>query len=455
MTTLDTRGNPISLCSSFALDRYDAAVELLHGYFGDPPEVIEAVLADEPEFVMGYCLRAALMVISTEKAAVETLRDSVEVAELLWYKANDRERRHIAAARAWLKGDFAGAARTYGEIVRIYPHDTLAIQVAHICDFMLGNRTMLRDRIARVLTHWDEDMPGYGYILGMYAFGLEENGEYERAESIGRRAVAMNPRDPWAIHAVAHVMEMQGRTAEGIAWLTERVDDWAEDNAFAYHNWWHLALFHLELGEVDHVLELYDTCIRPTRSAVALEMVDASALLWRLELRGENVGRHWRELADTWEPMIDDTYYTFNDAHAMMALAATNRRPAMRRLIDAMERCAGGAGTNAVMTRDVGLPVARAIRAFSQGDYGSTVELLQAVVPIALRFGGSNAQRDVLSLTLLEAALRGRQGRLAKALVKERFEVKPTSPFNWTAIARAFELLGDRAAASRARAQAV
>jgi len=455
MTTLDTRGNPVSLCSSYAMERYETAVELLHGYFGDPLAVVESVLADEPEFVMGYCLRAALMVISTEKAAVETLRDSVEVAELLWYKANDRERRHIAAARAWLNGDFEGASRTYGEIVRIYPHDTLAIQVAHVCDFMLGNRTMLRDRIARALTHWDEEMPGYGYILGMYAFGLEENGEYERAESIGRRAVAMNPRDPWAIHAVAHVMEMQGRTAEGIAWLTDRVDDWAEDNAFAYHNWWHLALFHLELGEVDRVLELYDTCIRPIHSTVALEMVDASALLWRLELRGENVGCRWRELADAWEPMVEDAYYTFNDAHAMMALAATNRRGAMRQLIAAMERCAGGAGSNAVMTREVGLPVARAIRSFAHGDYAAAVELLQPVVPIAVRFGGSNAQRDVLSLTLLEAALRGRQGRLAKALVKERFEIKPTSPFNWAAIARAFELLGDRAAASRARAQAV
>jgi len=455
MTTLDTRGNPVSLCSSYALDRYERAVELLHGYYGDPLAVIDAVLADEPEFVMGYCLRAALMVISTEKAAVDTLRDSVEVAELLWYKANDRERRHIAAARAWLNGDFEGASRTYGEIVRIYPHDTLAIQVAHICDFMLGNRTMLRDRIARVLTHWDEDMQGYGYIVGMYAFGLEENGEYARAESIGRRAVALNPRDPWAIHAVAHVMEMQGRTAEGIAWLTDRVDDWAEDNAFAYHNWWHLALFHLELGQIERVLELYDTCICPHRSTVALEMVDASALLWRLELRGENVGRRWKELADTWEPMIDDAYYTFNDAHAMMAFAATNRRGAMRQLISAMERCAGGAGTNAKMTRDVGLPVAKAFRAFVNGDYATTVELLQPVVPVAVGFGGSNAQRDVLSLTLLEGALRGRQGRLAKALVKERFEIKPTSPFNWTAIARAFELLGDRAAASRARAQAV
>jgi len=153
--------------------------------------------------------------------------------------------------------------------------------------------------------------------------------------------------------------------------------------------------------------------------------------------------------------MIEDAYYTFNDAHAMMALAATNRRGPMRQLIAAMERCAGGAGSNAVMTRDVRLPVARAIRAFAHGDYAAAVELLQPVVPIAVRFGGSNAQRDVLSLTLLEAALRGRQGRLAKALVKERFEIKPTSPFNWTAIARAFELLGDRAAASRARAQAV
>ena len=156
---------------------------------------------------------------------------------------------------------------------------------------------MLRDRVAQVLPHWDASMPGYGYVLGMYAFGLEETALYSRAEDIGRRALEINPRDPWAVHAVTHVMEMQGRLRDGIEWLTAREKDWAPNNGFAFHNWWHLALFHLDAGDIARVLELYDRRIRPAPSQVPLEMIDASAMLWRLELRGIDVGARWQQLA--------------------------------------------------------------------------------------------------------------------------------------------------------------
>ena len=155
---------------------------------------------------------------------------------------------------------------------------------------------MLRDRVAQVLPTWDTSTPGYGYVLGMYAFGLEETALYSRAEDIGRRALDINRRDAWAVHAVTHVMEMQGRLRDGIDWLTSRESDWSVNNGFAFHNWWHLALFHLEAGNFARVLELYDQRIRATPSQVPLEMIDATALLWRLELR---VGERRRALAET------------------------------------------------------------------------------------------------------------------------------------------------------------
>ena len=129
---------------------------------------------------------------------------------------------------------------------------------AQIGDFLLGYSQMLRDRVARVLPHWHRDVPGYGFILGMHAFGLEEAGDYARAEASGREAVALNPRDGWAVHAVAHVLEMNGRTEEGVGWLRDSAGSWAPGNMFAYHNWWHLALFHLDRGEIAEALRLFD-----------------------------------------------------------------------------------------------------------------------------------------------------------------------------------------------------
>src|SRR5690606_14103564 len=182
-----------------------------------------------------------------------------------------------------------------------------------------GNARMLRDRIARALPSWDETMPGFHAVLGMHAFGLEESGDYGRAERQGRRAVELEPRDGWAQHAVAHVMEMQSRQRDGIAWMRANTDNWTKESFLQVHNWWHLALYHFDLGEADEVLALYDGPIFGDRSTVALNMVDASALLWRLHLAGVDAGNRWDALAANWESHADAANYAFNDAHAMMA----------------------------------------------------------------------------------------------------------------------------------------
>ncbi len=454
MSLSDHRDVPYSTANRAALEKFESASELLHGYYNDPLAEIDAALNEDPEFVMGHCFRAGLMAISTEKAAEPELRQSLEAAEAFADRANERERGHIAALRSWLDGDMERAVEHYGSVLIDYPRDAFALQMAHLGDFFLGQSSLLRDRIARVLPDWDASTPGYGYVLGFHAFGLEEMGDYARAEDSGRQAVALNARDPWAIHAVAHVMEMQGRTGDGIAWLTERADDWAPDNGFAYHNWWHLALYHLEQGETDRALALYDTAVRPERSEIVMEMVDASALLWRLHLRGVDVGDRWRELADRYEPLVKDANYVFNDFHAMMAFVADGRRDAAKKLLAALDRRVTEGGTNAYMTRYVGLPLCRALAAFGEAEFETAAYTLMRIRPNAHRFGGSHAQRDILSLTLIEAALRGGQPRLARALLAERTSLKPDSPFAWHLTARALAQLEDNEGAEQALSRA-
>ena len=233
-------------------------------------------------------------------------------------------------------------------------------------------------------------------------------------------------------------MEMQGRTHEGIQWLQEHEPGWgAPDNLFAIHHAWHLALFHLELGDHAEALRVYDARIRAGGSTVALDLVDASALLWRLRLRGAEVGTRWREIADGWAASDASGWYAFNDMHAMMSFLADGRTANAEALLATLARHAHEGGTNAMMTREVGLPACQAMVAFERGDYATALDILEPLRVVAHRFGGSHAQRDVLSLTLIEAALRGRSGNFARALAAERLALKPSSPFNRELAARA------------------
>lgn len=454
MSLHDARGCPVSTNSRSSLQQYENALDLSLSYRLDPLAAIQATLDADPTFAMGHCLRAGLMIMASDRMVVPLLAQSVEAVEALGRQANLRERAHAAAASAWLDGDFAACVRRYGDIVLEYPNDLLALQVAHIGDFFLGASFMLRDRIAQVLPMWSPEIPGYGYMLGMYAFGLEETALYSRAEDIGRRALEVNAADAWAVHAVTHVMEMQGRMRDGIDWLTSREKDWAVNNGFAFHNWWHLALFHLDAGNVAQVLELYDRRIRTTPAPMPLEMIDASALLWRLELRGVDVADRWKALATCWEPFAEHGYYAFNDVHAVMAFIGARRFDLAQRALGALERSAAGADTNAMMSREVGVPLARALISFAYGRYDETVELLSPIRTIASRFGGSHAQRDLIHLTLVEASLRSGQAKLARALIAERTQLKPSSPSNWNLTARVLDLGGDAVGAKKARENA-
>jgi tetratricopeptide (TPR) repeat protein len=454
MSLTDCRGVPVSTANRALLQEYERATDLFASYFVDPFAVIQATLQQEPAFAAGHCLRAALVVTATDRTLTPMLSESVEAVEALGRRANERERAHAAAARKWLEGDFEGSVRAYGDILLEYPRDLIALQTAHLGDFYLGASSMLRDRVAQVLPHWDASTPGFGYVLGMYSFGLEETALYAKAEDTGRRALELNRRDPWAVHAVVHVMEMQGRHRDGIEFLSSREADWSPDNAFAFHNWWHLALLHLDLCEVAHVLDLYDRRVRPTSSQVPLEMIDASALLWRLELRGADVGNRWEALAESWAPTAEHAYYAFNDVHAVMAFVGAKRFDLAERVVASLERKAADKDTNAMMSREVGLPMARALIAFAKGKYADCLDLLLPIRPIAHRFGGSNAQRDLIHLTLVEAALRAGNQRLARALAAERTQLKPTSPFNWQLTARSLEAAGDNEGALKARESA-
>jgi tetratricopeptide (TPR) repeat protein len=422
---------------------YASALRQLQCFVGDPVGAVNAAIEASPDFVMAHVLKGYLYGLSTDHEALPVARACYEAARAL--PASPRERGHVAALGHLVEGRWHEAGRVLEDVTIEEPRDALGLFAGHQIDFFTGNSRMLRDRIARAMPAWSEGMAGYHTTLAMQAFGFEEMGEYARAERLGKRAIEIEPRDGWAQHAVAHVMEMQCRQRDGIAWMRHNTEDWAGDSFLQVHNWWHLALFHYELGETEEALALFDAPIYGRRSTLALNMLDASALLWRLHLRGVDVGDRWAALAANWAHKARDGNYAFNDMHAMMAFVGAGFDQAARQLLEAQEQAMAGSGDNAGFTRDVGFPVAQAIKAFGEGDYARVVALLRPVRSIAYRFGGSHAQRDVIDLTLIEAAFRAGNAALASALSAERAAARPDSPLSQLYVRRAHELSAHQA----------
>ncbi|MCL4802538.1 MAG: tetratricopeptide repeat protein [Xanthobacteraceae bacterium] len=438
MTTTDIRGHQLTGATPTALRHYETALRQFALYVGDPVASVDQAIAASPDFVMAHAFRAWLHLLGTEPAGLPVAREALAAVKAL--PATTQEQGHLTAIGHLIAGRWQAASQTLEDVTVASPRDLLALQAGHVIDFFRGDARMLRDRIARALPAWSKGVPGHHAVLGMQAFGLEESGDYAAAEKSGRKAVELERRDSWAQHAVAHVMEMQGRQKDGIRWMENNTEGWSKDNFFAVHNWWHLALYYLDLGETERVLDLFDGPIYGARSKVVLDMIDASAMLWRLHLRGIDVGARWDWVADAWEPIADAGNYAFNDVHAMMAFVGAGRSEAIRKVFAAQAEAMNGAGDNASFTREVGHPVAKAIKAFGDADYDEVVRLLRPVRNIAHRFGGSHAQRDVLDLTLIEAAMRANRQALAAALAAERAAMRPTSPLARLFVQRATRL---------------
>jgi len=424
----DPLGLDLTGANDASAQDYALGLRQLQCFTGDPVAAVDQAIAASPGFVMGHVLKGYLFALSTESDAMAVARACHAAAAGL--KGTTRERAHVAALGALTEGSWNRAGQVLAAVSADQPRDVLALQAGHQIDFFTGNALMLRDRLARALPAWDILMPGYHAVLGMQAFGHEEMGDYGAAERLGKRAVELEPRDGWAQHAVAHVMEMQCRQRDGIAWMSGAPQAWAEDSFLKVHNWWHLALFHYDLGQTKEVLDLYDREIFGGGPGIVLNLVDASAILWRLWLGGVDAGDRWQTLAQAWAPQAGAANYAFNDMHAMMAFVAAGRVDLVGRLLDAQDVAMAGAGDNATFTRQIGNPLTRAMLAFGQGDYLETVRLILPVRAIAHRFGGSHAQRDVIDLTLIEAAIRADDRRLAFALTRERAARRPASPLS-------------------------
>jgi tetratricopeptide (TPR) repeat protein len=418
----DRWGVPVRAGSAEAVALLDEAVEDLAALAGNPIAEAEAAVAADDGLVLGRIYRAYLALYGTTPEGVATAAGILKTLDEA--VMGEREAHHVRAARSWAEGDWEAAARSLERALLCHPRDLLALKVAQDLYFFLGNRLELRDVAARVLPAWPGGLPGWGYVQGIYAFGLEENADYRQAESRARAALDHNRRDVWSVHALAHVFEMEGSQREGADFLAASAGDWS-GSFFAVHNWWHKGLFHLELGEIGEALALYDSPIRAGRSTEWLDVVDAAALLWRLCLLGADVTERAAQLAADIDDLVSEPVYIFNDWHAVMAFALAGDHARAERVILANRHLT--APTNQAAAARAGLDLLEAFSAFAAGRPDRAIDLLIDVRPRANAVGGSHAQRDVIDLTLIAAAARAGDDSLARALVTERVARKPSA----------------------------
>lgn len=438
---LDARGLPISIASAKAATAFDHLVTGYLTYRADTPARLSALLATDPDFVLAHCMQGYFAMLAFKQAVVPVAVQAARTAQSLAANATERERSHIAALTAWAEGELDTALGLWESILRSHPHDVVAFRLAHFVNFWLGRPQDMVASVERVIPAWSEALPGYASILACRCFAQEEAGNYLAAEPSGRRAIELDPGDLWAAHAVAHVMEMQGRRSEGIAWLTMLAPNWEGSHNLQHHLWWHCALFMLEYGDYAGVLELYDTRFRnlaaPLTIAspdVYIDVQNAVAILFRLERLGVDVGTRWVELADKAETRIGDCLSAFTLPHWIMALTATGRSDAADRTIEAMRAFAKGRGTVQAIVRDYALPIAEAQLAYAAGRYVEAVALMRPVIGGMYRLGGSHTQQDVLEQFFVDAALKAgsvADVRLALERVAGRRAIPPERFVGW------------------------
>ncbi|MCY4179783.1 MAG: tetratricopeptide repeat protein, partial [Litoreibacter sp.] len=327
----DVFGQDTTLTSPKAGAHWDQTLLAFMAHGATTPTHLVATLEEDPNFALGYAVKGMFYLLLGRSELIDTAREALGLAEASAIAApiTPREQGFLDALRAYLAGKPTQAVAHLEDVLSRHPGCTLAMKLSHAIRFVLGDGVGMRASIENIMHAYGPDHAGRGYLMGCHAFTLEETGEYARAETVGRMGLAISPDDAWGLHAVAHVYDMTCDAKGGVAWLTGREEAWAHCNNFRYHVWWHKALMHLDLGEVDTVLALYDTEIRQDKTDDYRDISNATSLLQRLELDGHDVGERWEELAELSANRTEDGQLIFADLHYLLALIGGERKDAV------------------------------------------------------------------------------------------------------------------------------
>jgi hypothetical protein len=439
----DAQGHPILGAHRDITQDYDAVVDSYITYRADTASRLAALQATAPELGMAHVLEGYVTMGASNRAYAKKARRALANARYCLRGGSARERAHVEALSHWIEGDTEKVLGTWKEILKAHPRDLLAFRLFQNYAFWLGRPRLMSSVAAEAGSRWNPEVPGYATVLACIAFAHEECGAYSVAERVGRVALEREPGNMWATHAVAHVMEMQGRCKEGVEFLNGMQGHWEHANNFKHHLGWHLALYHLARSEIDTVLDLYDLQFRDISSPLVVaipdlfnDILNATSMLFRLELLGVPVAHRWKELGDKAEGRIGDCLSALTLPHWMMALAADERWDSAARLLREIRETAHSASGSIKSTLHyVAGPVCEAVLAHRRGEHATALSAMRPAMGLLQSLGGSNAQRNVLEQLFLDSAIKaGSQDdiRLAQERIARHRPVRSTERIGYS-----------------------
>ena len=327
---------------------------------------------------------------------------------------SEHEHEFCTAVTHWAAKDFAGTLTRFEEINRRWPEDLISVKWGQYHAFNLGDQAALL-RLGRLAAETCPDAP---YVHGLYAFALEQNHRIREAEAEALRATEIAIDDAWAHHAAAHVMETEGRAADGAKWLAHCAHIWDAKGIFIReHNWWHAALFHLALGEHEEVFKIFDDRLWGEWPEFPQEQIGAASMLWRLELHGLDAGSRWDPVIEQARARSGENLFPFHDLHYLFALTrSSNDQDAEDHFASMKTRADSCCARTAPAWQKGGLPAAAGILAFARGDMEMSARHLETALPHLEQVGGSHAQRAIFHDTYQAAKRRVMNGDTIAAL---------------------------------------
>ncbi|GAP94448.1 tetratricopeptide repeat protein [Leptolyngbya sp. NIES-2104] len=399
--TTDVQGLDVTVNSQETIPLVDQFIDQALYYGNQAESAIVQALSVDPGCAIAHAYAAAYYLSQETAIARQTAITHLKAAQQSAPRTTEREQWYIQAISAWMRGAISEAISLHEAIALKYPQDLISVQQAQYHYFYRGESEQLL-KIAQIVLPENAGNPHLHYLYGMIAFGLEQCGELEQAMKVGLQAIGLNRFDPWAQHAIAHILEEQGRPSAGIAWMESHSDTWEHCNSMLYtHNWWHVALYYLALEDADKVLALYDQRVwgRADRFS-SKDQVGAIATLLRLELQGVNVGRRWNELAPYLSARLHEHALPFQDLHYIYALARAGYTDWVDELLRSWTVTIHAKQVSRdaqSVWRQIVLPVAKGLIAHARREWSVAALELQPCLEKLHAVGGSRTQRKLFN----------------------------------------------------------
>lgn len=390
--------NQLMPCSSHdpaTLTAFDGVIDQYLRYSTQTLSTLEGIQANDPTFALGHLFRGYQLKMASDPRFSQPLEQSLQAAEQT--AGNAREQAHAAALKAWQRNDTNKTSAILGEILAADPTDLIALKAANHLHFYRGDAHAMLGAIQNSLPHWPQDHPWRSFIVGMQAFGFEECGDYDQALACGQAAVAAEPLDMWAAHAVAHVHQMRGDFKAGIGWIDDCLPSWAQTNNFSNHLIWHKALMLIDFGQAEQALTLFDEALVDClKDDFYLDVCNAASLLWRLEMKGLDLGERW-EMLRPYYHRAEDQELVFIALHYVMVAVKNGDQRIIEAALSNLQRWAQLPQEQGRICHAVGLETAKALVDLAQGSAERGVDQLMSLAPELQQIGGSHAQRALFT----------------------------------------------------------